>query len=94
MADRLARYTSYISTSSIQHNVNTLKLDTNVCTAPLPGVIALTKTVAREFSGRGITANSIAPGFIASGARVGGALLGRAGKQLRAVLCCATMPHA
>ncbi|PSC70932.1 3-oxoacyl-[acyl-carrier] reductase 4-like [Micractinium conductrix] len=30
------------------------------------GVIALTKTVAREFSGRGITANSIAPGFIAS----------------------------
>lgn len=30
------------------------------------GVIAMTKTVAREFSGRGITANSIAPGFIAS----------------------------
>ena len=31
------------------------------------GVIALTKTVAREFAGRGITANSICPGFIASG---------------------------
>lgn len=30
------------------------------------GVIALTKTVAREYSGRGITCNSIAPGFIAS----------------------------
>ena len=30
------------------------------------GVIAMTKTVAREYSGRGITANSIAPGFIAS----------------------------
>ena len=30
------------------------------------GVIAMTKTVAREFSGRGITANSICPGFIAS----------------------------
>jgi len=30
------------------------------------GVIALTKTVAREYAGRGITANSIAPGFIAS----------------------------
>lgn len=30
------------------------------------GVIAMTKSVAREFSGRGITANSIAPGFIAS----------------------------
>ena len=35
------------------------------------GVIALTKTVAREYSGRGITCNSIAPGFIASGACVG-----------------------
>jgi 3-oxoacyl-[acyl-carrier protein] reductase len=30
------------------------------------GVIAMTKSVAREFSGRGITCNSIAPGFIAS----------------------------
>jgi len=30
------------------------------------GVIALTKTVAREFAGRGITANAVAPGFIAS----------------------------
>ncbi|KAG7675025.1 hypothetical protein Ndes2526B_g07876 [Nannochloris sp. 'desiccata'] len=30
------------------------------------GVIAMTKSVAREFSSRGITANSIAPGFIAS----------------------------
>lgn len=28
----------------------------------------MTKTVAREFAGRGITCNSIAPGFIASGA--------------------------
>jgi 3-oxoacyl-[acyl-carrier protein] reductase len=30
------------------------------------GVIAMTKTVAREFAGRGITANSVCPGFIAS----------------------------
>jgi len=30
------------------------------------GVIAMTKTVAREFSGRGITCNAVAPGFIAS----------------------------
>jgi 3-oxoacyl-[acyl-carrier protein] reductase len=28
------------------------------------GLIALTKSVAREFGGRGITANAIAPGFI------------------------------
>ncbi|MFH1690338.1 MAG: 3-oxoacyl-[acyl-carrier-protein] reductase [Candidatus Eisenbacteria bacterium] len=28
------------------------------------GLIALTKTVAREFGGRGITANAVAPGFI------------------------------
>lgn len=33
------------------------------------GVIALTKTVAREYAGRGITCNAIAPGFIKSGAR-------------------------
>jgi hypothetical protein len=32
-----------------------------------PGVIAMTKSVAREYAARGITANSIAPGFIASG---------------------------
>lgn len=30
------------------------------------GVIGLTKTFAREFAGRSITANAIAPGFIAS----------------------------
>ncbi|KAL4428253.1 hypothetical protein ABPG75_002342 [Micractinium tetrahymenae] len=30
------------------------------------GVIAMTKTVAREYAGRGITCNSIAPGFVAS----------------------------
>ena len=30
------------------------------------GVIGMTKTVAREFSGRGITCNAVAPGFIAS----------------------------
>lgn len=30
------------------------------------GVIGLTKTVAREYSGRGITCNAVAPGFIAS----------------------------
>ncbi|KAK9805543.1 hypothetical protein WJX72_004088 [[Myrmecia] bisecta] len=30
------------------------------------GVIGLTKTVAREFSSRNITANAVAPGFIAS----------------------------
>lgn len=30
------------------------------------GVIGMTKTVAREFSSRGITCNAVAPGFIAS----------------------------
>jgi 3-oxoacyl-[acyl-carrier protein] reductase len=30
------------------------------------GVIGLTKTIAREYAGRSVTANSIAPGFIAS----------------------------
>lgn len=30
------------------------------------GLIAMTKVIAREYAGRGITANSIAPGFIAS----------------------------
>merc|ERR1719263_1456107 len=30
------------------------------------GVIALTKTTAREYSGRNITCNAVAPGFIAS----------------------------
>jgi 3-oxoacyl-[acyl-carrier protein] reductase len=30
------------------------------------GVIGLTKTVAREYSSRGITCNAVAPGFIAS----------------------------
>ena len=30
------------------------------------GVIGMTKTVAREYSSRGITCNAVAPGFIAS----------------------------
>lgn len=30
------------------------------------GVIGLSKTIAREFSSRGITCNAVAPGFIAS----------------------------
>lgn len=30
------------------------------------GVIGMTKIVAREFAGRGITCNSVSPGFIAS----------------------------
>jgi 3-oxoacyl-[acyl-carrier protein] reductase len=30
------------------------------------GVIGLTKTVAREYAGRAITCNAVAPGFIAS----------------------------
>lgn len=30
------------------------------------GVIGLTKTTAREWAARGITANAVAPGFIAS----------------------------
>ena len=29
-------------------------------------MLGLTKTVAREYSGRGITCNAVAPGFIAS----------------------------
>jgi 3-oxoacyl-[acyl-carrier protein] reductase len=46
------------------------------------GVIAMTKTVAREFAGRGITANCVAPGFIASDmtAKVRG---GREGRERR-----------
>lgn len=36
--------------------------------AGLAGLISLTKTVAREYAGRGITANCVAPGFIHSGA--------------------------
>lgn len=40
--------------------------------APSPGVIALTKTVAREYAGRGIVANSVAPGFIETGEHVQG----------------------
>lgn len=37
--------------------------------SPLPtaGVIALTKTVAREYAARGIVANTVAPGFIDTG---------------------------
>lgn len=34
---------------------------------PCPGLIAMTKTVAREYAARGITANCVAPGFIATG---------------------------
>ena len=30
------------------------------------GVLGLTKSVAREFSSRGITSNAVAPGFIAT----------------------------
>jgi 3-oxoacyl-[acyl-carrier protein] reductase len=33
-------------------------------TASKAGVMGLTKTVAREYAGRGITANAVAPGFI------------------------------
>jgi 3-oxoacyl-[acyl-carrier protein] reductase len=33
-------------------------------TASKSGVIGLTKTIAREYAGRGITANAVAPGFI------------------------------
>lgn len=34
---------------------------------PQLGVIALTKTVAREYASRGIVVNSVAPGFIETG---------------------------
>lgn len=30
------------------------------------GVVGLTKTIAREYAGRNITCNAVAPGFIAS----------------------------
>jgi 3-oxoacyl-[acyl-carrier protein] reductase len=33
-------------------------------TASKAGVIGLTKTIAREYASRGITANAVAPGFI------------------------------
>jgi len=35
------------------------------------GLIALTKTTARELAGRGVTANAVAPGFIEAGMTVG-----------------------
>jgi 3-oxoacyl-[acyl-carrier protein] reductase len=35
-------------------------------TASKAGVIGLTKTVAKEYASRGITANAVAPGFIAT----------------------------
>lgn len=44
-------------------------LTCRLCLAFCPmctGVIGLTKTVAREYSGRNITCNAVAPGFIAS----------------------------
>jgi len=36
------------------------------CSAAKAGVIGLTKTTAREWAGRSITCNAVAPGFIAS----------------------------
>lgn len=36
------------------------------CSAAKAGVIGLTKTTAREWAGRNITCNAVAPGFIAS----------------------------
>ncbi len=39
------------------------------------GVIALTKTIAREYAGRNITCNAVAPGFIASGELEGRGIL-------------------
>lgn len=35
-------------------------------TASKSGVIGLTKTIAREYAGRGITSNAVAPGFIST----------------------------
>jgi NAD(P)-dependent dehydrogenase (short-subunit alcohol dehydrogenase family) len=52
------------------------------------GVIGLTKTTAREWAGRGITANAVAPGFIASdmtAVRLGG---GRCMGTVVAWGCC------
>lgn len=46
---------------------------------PCPGLIAMTKTVAREYAARGITANCVAPGFIATGGRVARLVAGLAG---------------
>ena len=46
---------------------STCKVKTTLQSLPLQaGVLGLTKTFAREFASRNITANAVAPGFIAS----------------------------
>ena len=44
----------------------TVGLQTSAALSTQAGVIGLTKTFAREFAGRSITANAVAPGFISS----------------------------
>lgn len=65
------------------------------------GVIALTKTIAREYAGRNITCNAVAPGFIASGELkqrwcwAGAVLRSRiisARNSVHCAVCCAVPP--